>query len=198
MQLHQHHYTSHLFCHSNSLSQSSSLREQSLHIFSSTIMFKIGLLLFLHLFVETPWCMLAENQNKLSSNILCWIIYPFLNGIETTKCFRKNPNWWYWWSSLREQSLHIFSSTIMFKTGLLLILHLFVEAPWCMLAENQNKLSSNILCWNIYPILNGIETTKYFRKNPNWWYWWSSWERGRAINTFRILFTHNFGSWMTF
>ena len=52
----------------------------------------------------------------------------------------------------------------MFKTGLLLILHLFVEAPWCLLAENQNKHSSNILCWNIHPFLNGIETTKCFRK----------------------------------
>ena len=123
LQLHQHHYTSHILCHSNSLSQS---------------------------------------------------------------------------SSLQEQSLHIFSSTIMFKTGLLLILHLFIEAPWCMLAKNRNKLSSNILCWNIYPFLNGIETTKCFRKNPNWWYWWSSWERGRALNTFIILFTHIVGIWMTF
>ena len=67
LQLHKHHYTSHLLCHSNSLSQSSSLQEQSLHIFSSTIMFKTGLLLILHLFVETPWCMLAENRNKLSN-----------------------------------------------------------------------------------------------------------------------------------
>ena len=89
MQLHQHHYTSHLLCHSNSLCQSSSLREQSLYIFSFTIMFKTGLLLILNLFVEAPWCMLAENRNKLSSIILCWNIYPLLNGIETTKCFRK-------------------------------------------------------------------------------------------------------------
>ena len=67
LQLHQHHYTSHILCHSNSLSQSSSLREQSLHIFSSTIIFKTGLLLILHLFLEVPQCMLAENRNKLSN-----------------------------------------------------------------------------------------------------------------------------------
>ena len=67
LQLRQHHYTSHLLCYSNPLSQSSSLREQSLHIFSSTIMLKTGLLLILHLFLEAPWCMLAENRNKLSN-----------------------------------------------------------------------------------------------------------------------------------
>ena len=67
LQLHQHYYTSHLLCHSNYLSQPSSLREQSLHIFSSTIMFNTGILLILHIFLEAPWCMLAENRNKLSN-----------------------------------------------------------------------------------------------------------------------------------
>ena len=67
LQLHQHHYTSHILCHSNSLSQSSSLREQSLYTLSSTIMFKTGLLLILHIFLEAPCCMLAENRNKLSN-----------------------------------------------------------------------------------------------------------------------------------
>ena len=67
LQLHQHHYTSHLLCHSNSLIKLSSLREQSLHIFSSTIIFKTGLLLISHIFLEASWCMLAENRNKLSN-----------------------------------------------------------------------------------------------------------------------------------
>ena len=55
-----------------------------------------------------------------------------------------------------------------------------------------------LLCWIIYPIWNGIWFTKWCRKTPNWWYWWSSWERGRYINTFRVLFTCIFGTWTNF
>ena len=55
-----------------------------------------------------------------------------------------------------------------------------------------------ILCWIIYNLWNEVEINKCFRKKSNWWYFWSSWERGRDTNTFRIIITNIVVTWMSF